>query len=230
MLLALTAAARVALAAAPAARSASSDLLARSDAKSAGPLATSRAPAGGSAPEAVRRSLWKRFKSSAKKTGVVVTAGIDLGLPLGAGGAVCQGLKFSPRDGETKAKLRTFTQVQASLGLIAHKRVFSPSKSLRGFENQIVGVGRSSPVYGDRVLVPIIPGVIMVGASRLGGLGLSVSGLPFPFFYPVLRTTASFYVSHPGLARVSNPLLDRVDRVVAGARKLGRASRARMQR
>jgi len=183
------------------------------------------------APPAGRRSRWKRIKTSFHKTGLVVAAGVDLGLPVGFGGAIMQGLQITPRDPETeKRKVRTFTTGQASIGPLVRKEVWSPSKKLRGHENALAGVGRGNPVYGDRVLIPVIPPMLSVGASRKGGLGFSFSGLPFPFYYPMLRTAVTVYVSHPGLSKVSNPLLDQVDKVVAKATKFAKKSRKRLQR
>ena len=153
-----------------------------------------------------------------KQTGIVATVGIDVGIP-GLHAGADQGVVIGAADPVTgKRKVAAFSQVRGGAALMSASKVLSRHPELRGTEYSVGPVGRKSPVYGDRVQIPVIPDVISVDASRKGGLGVTFYGVPLPVpgIPPgLVRAGASLYVTDPRLAKISNPLLDRVDKAVA---------------
>jgi hypothetical protein len=85
-------------------------------------------------------------------------------------------------------------------------------------------VRHGSPLYGDRVVVPIIPEVFSLFAGRSGGLGMRLNLFAIPGVPPKMRLIAKWgftlYLTNPELAKLSNPLLDKVDAVTNWALKV----------
>ncbi len=173
------------------------------------------------------------LRSELKKVGVVVQYDVDYGIP-GLNGMVGQGLVVTPVEEAThKRAIAPFTVVGGSVGFFAKRRYLSPNKRFRGTETGIAHVNSGSPVYGDRVQVPLVPGLIYIGASRQGGLGITIAPLRLPFafggalVFPLLRGALSIYVTHPLLARPANWILDKNDLLLARLGRLMRPVKAR---
>jgi hypothetical protein len=112
-------------------------------------------------------------------------------------------------------KTTGFAVGEVHLGPLGLAGVASPDPALRGIEKRLGPIGHSSPLFGDRVSVPVIPEVLSVYAGRSGGLGFRVNVVPMfsgPLAY-LGRFGMSVYVTHPALAPSALWVLDKSDRI-----------------
>jgi hypothetical protein len=170
-----------------------------------------------------QRGRLQRLRDAVRETGFNINAGYDYGLP-GFGTSADIGLRVTPPDRPDGRKVAGYLQGSISIGGFAKRPILSTDPELRGVETSFslfgFGLGWENPMLGNRETVPILFGVLSFLASRKGGLGFAVTGLPFlvphlhsPWLhYPLLRGAASLYVDNPRLARASNRLLDWSDR------------------
>jgi len=187
------------------------------------------------APSASAHASWLGRKLNLDKlanTGIIVTAGFDYGVPgTPATGAADLGLIITPKGTAKRRTVAPFAALSGHLLGFGGSATSSPLKRYRGLEKNAAFVGRDHPVYGDRVQIPIVPGILQLAASRQGGLGISLSMIPLPFTlpgvfaYPWLRGSVSLYVIDPRLAKVATPMLDRVDKIVVKAKRLTRTAK-----
>lgn len=172
-------------------------------------------------------------RTSLGQTRVVVSAGVRTGLVVVAGTGSDVGVVLRPKAEAKKSgvkRLAAYQSVGGNIGPLGGKGYLGTDRQLRGFEYNVGPASRRSPVHGDKIGVPVIPGILSISASRKGGLGLHVSALPLPVGgYPLVWGNASVYVGHPKLAPVSNKVLDTAEavgrRVVRGAERLRRVAR-----
>jgi hypothetical protein len=163
------------------------------------------------------QGLLPRLANAFRNTGVTVSCGVLAGVP-GAEASVDLGYLKAAKGDPRGSGL--FASAGGMLAVASYRQTFSPRPGLRGREIGLGPMGRGSPVYGDRVSVPIVPGVASLSASRKGGLGLCFSAIPLPVFYPVVRGQVSVFLTNPALAGVSCRLLDGVDRVGRAAKRI----------
>jgi hypothetical protein len=167
--------------------------------------------------------LVTRVGSALRQTGFVVSGGIDLGPPT-VSAMPRIGILRTAEDADHRRRHVFFASAGGHVCGFGKTPTWSPTRGFSGVETNLLLVGRHSPIYGDRVEVPIIPGVLWIGAGRKGGLGFSASLFPVPFLSPwamaLARLNLTVYASHPALARVANPFLDTADRVFAKGRSL----------
>jgi hypothetical protein len=121
-----------------------------------------------------------------------------------------------------------YLQGGAHIAVVGAKAVVSPTKQLRGYEYNVGPYARKHPAMGTRTGTPLIPGVLGLSASRMGGLGLTVS-LPIPGVpYLLGRMPVQIHVSNPRLARVCGKLIDGIEWVMGKGERVIRPVQRRV--
>jgi hypothetical protein len=135
----------------------------------------------------------RRMVAGLSQTGVVFSVGYCAGTSGATGLVIGSGV---------------FLEGAASIGMFCRRRVWSNNPRLRGRETAVgpVGgaVGEAHPILGRRAELAMTVG--SVGVAEKAGVGGTVSCLPAPFFWPLVRGRATLYVSGPWTKPLSRPL------------------------
>src|SRR5690606_5692368 len=158
-----------------------------------------------------------------------IAVGVRAGMWISAGanaGVIIRGKQAGGHQG-----VAGFTEVSRDVGPVGWDRNRGTGPDLRGRSYRVGPVGVKSPIYGDRITLPIP--FLKVSASRQGGFGIGLSGLPLlplptPYNF-LVRGSASIYVDHPALSPFSNGLLDRAEALGRTARRLTASLQARIE-